>query len=58
MSPAVIAALIQALIAIGPSAIQALEVLIKMQHHQPITEADHAKVVKAITEALQIGKPA
>ena len=57
MAPAVVAALIQALIAVGPSAIQAIEVLIKMQHKQPISAADHAKVVKALTDALQLGKP-
>lgn len=58
MAPAVIAALIQALITLGPSAVEAIQVIIKAAHHQPVSEADHAALGKALVDALQKVKPA
>jgi len=57
MAPAVVAALIQALIAVGPSAIQAIEAILKATHGQAVSEADHAALGKALALALQQSKP-
>ena len=57
MSPIVIA-LINALAVLGPSAIDAIASIIKAQHGQPLTEAEHETLGKLIagTDHMMLGK--
>jgi hypothetical protein len=57
MAPAVVAALIQALITIGPSAIQAIEALVKASKGEPLSQEEHA-AGQRLAVALQAKKPA
>jgi hypothetical protein len=55
MSPVALA-ILQALATLGPSAIQAIIAVINAGHGQPVSEADHAAIGRAVVQA--IGKQA
>ncbi len=52
MTPIAIA-IINALAVLGPPAIDAIASIIKAQHGQPLTEADHMLLGKLIARAVQ-----